>query len=696
MMLNDPSLYLNRELSLLEFNRRVLAQAADDSVPLLERLRFLTISCTNLDEFFEVRVAGLVEQVEAKVTTPGPDGLTPEEVLRKIRTSVEQLVAEQYRVLMDVLLPCLAKQGIVVLRRGDWTEAQRDFCHAYFDNEVQPILTPIALDPAHPFPQVYNKVLTFVVKLEGDDAFGRHAAIAVVQAPRTVKRLIPMPSVIGGAPHSFVLLSSVIHEFVGDLFPGMTVQACHPFRVTRNSNLWVDEEEVEDLLAAVRGELRRRHYGEEVRVEVPSSCPSDITRFLLEEFELPGGALYKVPGPVNPFRLQALCDLERPDLKFTPFQPSLSPDLHRQELFDTLKRGDVLLHHPYDSFTPVIDLVRAAATDPDVVAIKSTLYRTGARSEFAEALVEAARAGKEVTAVIELRARFDEAANVDLATRLQEAAVNVVYGVVGYKTHAKMILVVRREPAGLRRYVHLGTGNYHATTARLYTDISLLSADRVLAEDVHRLFQQLTGLGKAPKLEKLVAAPFRMREFLIERIDAQAERARNGLPSRIVAKMNALAEPSLIEALYRASAAGVPIDLIIRGFCTLKPGVPGISENIRIVSILGRFLEHARVFAFGPDLEDLWCASADWRPRNLFRRVEVAFPIQNPVLRARVIEECMTRPLSGAFASWQIGSDGVGTRSPSQGGRSIHDYLLSSRASAHQPKAQSDHDLENV
>lgn len=682
--LNDPSLYQNRELALLEFNRRVLAQAADPSVPLLERLRFLTISCTNLDEFFEVRVAGLVEQVEAKVDTPsGPDGLPPEEVLRRARAIVEELVAEQYRILMDILLPALIAEGIVVLKRGDWNEAQRDFCRAFFESEVQPVLTPIALDPAHPFPAVINKALTFVVKLQGEDAFGRDAAIAVVQAPRTVERLIPVPAHVGGAPHSFVLLSSVIHEFVADLFPGMTVTGCHPFRVTRNSNLWVDEEEVEDLLAAVRGELRRRHFGEEVRVEVVDTCPDDIVSFLLEEFELPEWALYRIPGPVNPFRLQALCNIERAELRFPPLRPGLDRAHQRPEIFETLRRGDVLLHHPYDSFVPVIDFLRAAAADPGVVAIKATLYRTGPRSEFAEALVEAARAGKEVTAVIELRARFDEAANVDLATRLQDAAVNVVYGVVGYKTHAKMMLVVRREAAGLRRYVHLGTGNYHTTTARLYTDISILSADRVLGEDVHRLFQQLTGLGKAPSLSRLVAAPFRLRESLLERIDEQAERARQGLPCRIVAKMNALAEPTVIEALYRASQAGVPIDLLIRGFCTLRPGIPGVSETIRVVSILGRFLEHARVWAFGPELDDVWCASADWRPRNLFRRVEVAFPITDPAARARVVEECFTLPLSGRFASWTIDSEGRGVRTPEQGGPSLHEHLLRLRANTH-------------
>ena len=697
MPLDDPSLYQNRELSLLEFNRRVLAQAADPSVPLLERLRFLTISCTNLDEFFEVRVAGLVEQVEAKVATPsGPDGLTPEEVLRRIRGGVEALVAEQYRILMDVLLPTLASEGIVVLKRGDWNPAQRAFCQSFFENEVQPVLTPIALDPAHPFPAVLNKVLTFVVKLEGDDAFGRDAAIAVVQAPRTVQRLIPVPDPIGGAPHTFVLLSSVIHEFVGDLFPGMTVTGCHPFRVTRNSNLWVDEEEVEDLLAAIRGELRRRHYGEEVRVEVPASCPADIARFVLDEFELPESSLYRVPGPVNPFRLQAICDIERPELKFAPFRAALAREHHGSELFETIRRGDVVLHHPYDAFTPVIDFLRSAAKDPGVVAIKATLYRTGPRSEFAEALVDAARAGKEVTAVIELRARFDEAANVDLATRLQEAAVNVVYGVVGYKTHAKMMLIVRREATGLRRYVHLGTGNYHSTTAKLYTDISLLSADRVLGEDVHRLFQQLTGLGKAPSLQRLVAAPFRLREVLIERIDAQAELARSGLPCRIVAKMNALAEPSIIQALYRASQAGVPIDLLIRGFCTLRPGVPGVSETIRVVSILGRFLEHARIWAFGAELDEVWCSSADWRPRNLFRRVEVAFPLTDPVARARVVEECITLPLSGRFAAWTLDSEGRGTRSPEVGGVSLHEHLIRLRVGAPPEPSATDDDLPDT
>ena len=688
--LGDPSLLLNRELSLLAFNARVLAQAADASVPLLERLRFLTISCTNLDEFFEIRVAGLREQVNAGVAAPGPDGLVPKEALRRIRASVLDLVREQYRLLGDILLPALAAEGIVVLRRHAWSDAQREWTRRFFTEQVLPLLTPIALDPSHPFPTLLNKILTFAVRLEGQDAFGRDAGIAVVQAGRTVPRLIPMPADVAGVPHGFVLLSSLIGDNIGALFPGMTVVGCHPFRVTRDSDLWVDEEEVDDLLDAIKGELPRRHFGDAVRLEVSRSCPDDTARFLLEQLDLGEDALYRVDGPVNPARLVALHDVDRPDLKYPVHRPAPSPRLARSDPFDAIRAHDVLLHHPYESFSPVLDLLRQVAQDPAVVAVKTTLYRTGPRSEVAEALVRAAQAGKEVTAVIELRARFDEAANVELATRLQEAGASVVYGVVGYKTHAKMMLFLRREDGGLRRYVHLGTGNYHTATARAYTDVSLLSADPSLGADVHRLFQELTGLGTEPALLKLVVAPFRLREQLLERIGNQARLAAEGKPSRIVAKLNSLSEPSLVTALYTASQAGVPVDLIVRGICALRPGLPGISEHIRVHSIVGRFLEHARVWAFGAELDELYCGSADWMHRNLFRRVETAFPITDPELRARVVDECLLAPLAEGVLAWELRSDGTYARAPAAGGLSLQELLLTRYAERSRSTNQED------
>jgi polyphosphate kinase len=664
----DPAHYLNRELSFLEFNRRVLEQAKDPGTPLLERLRFLTISSTNLDEFFEVRVAGLQQKLELSIETVEADGLTPQETLIRIARIAQELVAEQYRILNQVLLPALAKEGIRILKRDVWGSEQRAWIRSYFLRDVLPVLTPVGLDPSHPFPRVVNKSLNFIVALEGEDAYQRSSGTAVVQVPRPLPRLIALPAELcAEESKEFVLLSSVVHAHVDDLFPGMQITGCYQFRVTRNSDLWVDEEEVDDLLHALRGELGQRNYGDEVRLEMAANCSQQMSDFLLSTFELQDRDLYRVDGPVNLHRLSALVDLvDRPDLKYPPFLPGVPRRVAQgTDLFKSIRNGSLLLHHPYQAFSPVLELLRQAALDPDVLAIKMTVYRTGKRSAVADALLEAARNGKEVTAVIELRARFDEAENIKLATALQEAGSNVVYGIVGYKAHAKMLLVVRREGNELRRYVHLGTGNYHPGTARVYTDLGLMTCDERIGEDVHQVFQQLTGLGKAVRLNMLVQSPFSLHDRLIELIDQEAESARQGRKARILAKMNSLSEASVIQALYRASQAGVRIDLIVRGICCLRPGVPGLSETIRVRSIVGRFLEHSRVYYFHADGREItMCSSADCMPRNLFRRVEVAFPINDEKQRTAVIRDALWTYLEDNTQAWELAPDGTYSRIP--------------------------------
>lgn len=679
--LRDPALYLNRELSLLEFNLRVLEQAKDPATPLLERLRFLTICSTNLDEFFEIRVSGVQQQIAFHVTQAGADGLAPQELIRRISEAAHALVAEQYRVLNEVLLPELAAQNIRVVKRADWTTRQQRWVRKYFLREVLPVLTPVGLDPAHPFPRILNKSLNFILEVEGQDAFGRSAGYAVVQVPRALPRLIAMPQEIAQGPHDFVMLSSIVHDQVGELFPGMTVKTCHQFRVTRNSDLWVDEEEVDDLLHAIKGELSSRNYGESVRLEVAADCPAELVGYLLERFHLDEQDLYRVNGPVNLHRLVAIWEIvDRPDLKYPRFTPHVSRRFEQaRDPFEWIRSGDIVLHHPYESFAPVVELVRAAAEDPEVLAIKQTLYRTGKESPFVDALVQAARNGKEVTAVIELRARFDEAANIQVATRLQEAGAKVVYGVVGYKTHAKLLLIVRREGTKLVNYVHLATGNYHAGTAKAYTDLGLLSADKDLGEDVQRLFTELTGLGRSARLKRLRQAPFTLQKNLIALIDQEADQARAGKPARIAAKMNALAEPKIIQALYRASQAGVEIDLVVRGVCCLRPGVPGVSERIRVRSIIGRFLEHSRVFCFHAGGEELvFGSSADWMQRNFFARVETMFPVLDKRLAQRVYQETIETYLADNAQAWILGSDGRYRRAKpgSQKPRLAQDELL--------------------
>jgi polyphosphate kinase len=658
--LKQPELYLNRELSLLAFNRRVLEQARDESLPILERLRFLCIASTNLDEFFEIRVAGLKERMAGGAAQTGPDGTGAQELLRAISERCRALVAEQYRVLNDELIPALERCGINLIRRKELSKAQDEWLRKYFRDELAPVLTPMGLDPAHPFPRIINKSLNFIVALEGKDAFGRSSGLAVVQAPRSLPRLIQLPTPKDSGGHEFVFLSSIIHSFVDDLFPGMKATGCYQFRVTRNSELYVDEEEAVDLARALEGELPERRYGDAVRLEVAHDCPPDIVSYLAAHFELGPQDVYQVDGPVNLNRLIEVYDrVDRPDFKYPAFVPGIPKQLVRAtDLFEVIGQQDVLLHHPFESFVPVIDFLRQAAADPQVLAIKQTLYRTGPDSVIVDALTTAARAGKEVTVVIELRARFDEEANLALANKLQQAGAHVSYGVVGYKTHAKMTLVVRREERKLRRYVHLGTGNYHPRTARVYTDYGLLTADPDVGEDVHRIFMQLTSLGKVTKLHRLLQSPFALHKELIGRIERETEHAERGRKARITAKMNALVEPTIIQALYRASQAGVEINLVVRGMCSLRPGMPGVSERITVRSVIGRFLEHHRVFLFHNDGEqEVLLASADLMERNFFRRVEVCFPLGTKAHRERVAAD-LKAYLKDNLQAWELGANG--------------------------------------
>lgn len=663
--LADPSLYFNRELSLLEFNRRVFEQAADLSIPLLERLRFLCIGSSNLDEFFEIRVAGLKKHLELGTAYSPADKLSAQQVSAEINRVTKHLVARQYALLNDEILPALAEEKVRFLRRNSWTARQQQWIKHYFETQVLPILSPIRLDPAHPFPKVLNKALHYVVTLVGEDAFGNAASKAVLQAPRVLPRFVRLPTELGDDGDNYVFLTSIIHAHVNDLFPGMEVTGCYQFRVTRNSDLMVDEEEIDDLRAALVGELTSRRFGEAVRLEVASNCPQALVRFLLERFDLDAGDLYQVDGPVNLARLGALPDqLERPDLKHKPFVQGTPLTAGENDMFRTIAKRDVLIHHPFQSFGVVLDFLRQAARDKDVLAIKQTLYRAGNESALVDLLHEAAMAGKEVTVVVELRARFDEAANIGLADRLQNAGAHVVYGVVGYKTHSKMLMVVRREGSRLRRYVHLATGNYHAKTSRLYTDYGLFTVEPSICHDVHEIFLQLTSLGKAPRLKKILQSPFTLFESLLAKIENEAHNARSGRPARIIAKMNALVDPKVIAALYEASNAGVEIDLIIRGVCCLRPGVAGVSENIRVRSIIGRFLEHTRIFYFeNLGQPEVFCSSADWMPRNLHKRIETCFPILDAEVRKTVIDDGLMPYLADNSQTWLL-SDGGGYYQP--------------------------------
>ena len=654
--------FLNRELGQLEFNRRVLAQAENPTIPLLERLKYLCIVSSNLDEFFEIRVAGLQEQLKLSGVPSGPDGMDADTTLKLVREQAHQIIARQYQVLNELILPALDAEGIRFLRRTAWNDAQRAWVRDFFFTEVMPVLTPIGLDPSHPFPRVLNKSLNFAVELQGKDAFGRNSAKAIVQAPRLLPRTIPLPPAISGCAHGFVFLSSILHAHVGELFSGMEVLSCHQFRVTRNSNLFVDDEEVKNLRTSLQGELPHRHFGNAVRLEVTDNCSPQVAEFLLHQFELERDDLYQVVGPVNLVRLMGIPDqVARPDLKFLPFSPGVPSVLQKKgtDMFKVLRKGDVLLHHPFQSFKPVIDFIQQAAADPNVVAIKQTVYRTGVDSALMEALIAATQLGKEVTVVVELLARFDEEANINWSRKLEEVGAHVVYGVVGHKTHAKMLMVVRREEGKLRRYVHLGTGNYHPRTARLYTDFGLFTSNAEVCADVNEVFSQLTSLGKAGKLRHLWQSPFSMHTQVLRAINNETQLAQAGKAARIIAKMNSLLEPETIMALYEASQAGVKIDLIIRGVCTLRPGVPGLSDNIRVRSVIGRFLEHTRIFYFRNDLaHDVYLASADWMDRNFFRRIEVCFPVLDKKLKQRVIDEGLKAYMQDNSQAWEMDADG--------------------------------------
>lgn len=649
--------FLNRELSMLAFNRRVLAQAQDPAIPLLERLKFLCIVSSNLDEFFEVRVASLLARDREE--GGAGQGIWMRD-FDQVSAAAHALVEEQYQTLNQQILPALAEHGIHLLRHLDRNEAQRSWVKSYFEREVRPLLTPIVLDPAHPFPQVVNKSLNFIVELAGKDAFGKGTTIAVMKAPRVLPRIIRLPDGLNGNSVAYCLLSSVIHAHIADLFPGRQVLGFSQFRVTRDSDLWVDEVEVKNLRQALKGELQTRQFGFAVRLEVAQNCPQNLSNFLLEQFGIAPEFLYPVDGPVNMVRLNELIDyVADPAMRFRPFVPDLSMPVGHEDVFSLISQRDWLLHHPFQSFQPVIEFLRAAAIDPSVVAIKQTIYRTGMNSELMEALIAASQNGKEVTVVVELMARFDEEANINWADKLERVGAQVVYGIVGMKTHAKMALVIRRESGKLKMYAHLGTGNYHPTTTKFYTDFGLLTANQSVAREVNEIFINLTSLTRPKKLSHLWIAPFDLHKELLKAIRQEADHAAQGRSARIIAKMNALQDESIIHALYEASQAGVKIDLIVRGACLLRPGVPGLSENIRVRSIVGRFLEHSRVFLFRNDgNNDLYLASADWMNRNLFRRVEVAFPVLDPELKQRVMDEGLKPYLKDNTNAWELNAEG--------------------------------------
>ncbi|HWW72831.1 MAG TPA: polyphosphate kinase 1 [Duganella sp.] len=679
---NKNSAFLDRELSQLMFNRRVLAQAEDKSIPLLERLRYLCIASSNLDEFFEVRVASLLAAGSVDGSLANHPALVA--TLSRICEECHILVEHQYEILNQEVLPELAANGVHLVRHNDRNEAQRAWVKEYFDTEVRPLLTPIGLDPAHPFPQVVNKSLNFIVSLNGKDAFGRGTAIAIVKAPRVLPRVIRLPDELsdsGGV--SFCLLSSIIHAHISDLFAGREVIAYSQFRVTRDSDLWVDEDEVKNLRQALQGELQGRQFGTSVRLEVAKNCPPELSQFLLDQFGLHQSRLYAVNGPVNLVRLTEIMDhVDNPALRFPPFFPGTAQKPGSPDIFAALRKSDILLHHPFQSFQTVIDFIRSAALDPAVVAIKQTIYRTGMNSDLMESLITAARMGKEVTVIVELKARFDEEANINWADKLEQAGAQVVYGVVGLKTHAKLALVIRREDNKLRFYAHLGTGNYHPTTTKFYTDFGLLTCHHGISQEVNEVFIHLTSLTKPHRLTHLWLAPFALQSEIIKCIRNEARIARAGRPGRIIVKINALVDESVIRALYAASKDGVKIDLIVRGACTLKPGVPGLSENIRVRSIIGRFLEHSRIYYFRNDLaHDVMLASADWMSRNLFRRIEVAFPVLDKALKRRVLSEGLNPYLKDNLNAWELEADGHYQRRKARGKQlpfSAQQYLMES------------------
>jgi polyphosphate kinase len=650
---------LNRERAILQFNRRVLAQATREDVPLLERLRYITIVSSNLDEFFEVRVADIIE-----ATRQVGSGVSRID-LAAVARAAHELIDEQYALFNDAVMPALQREGIVVLNHADRNAAQRQWVQRFFEQQVRPLLVPVSLDPSHPFPLVANKSLNFIARLGGRDAFGRENLIAIVKVPRVLPRVIRLPDELCDGKQGFVLLTSVIRAHLGELFPGRTVESFSQFRVTRDSDLEVDEDDVTNLRQALRTGLSTRHFGQAIRLEVVSTCPRDLYDFLLEQFGLPDVALYKVNGPVNLVRLNQLIDqADANNLRFAPYEPPWPQQQLPREasMFEQLRQGDVLLHHPFQSFEPVVQFLREAVADPDVLAIKQTIYRTGAQSVLMDLLLEAARRGKEVLAVVELKARFDEEANINWAERLEAVGAQVVYGIVNLKTHAKLLLVTRRENGRLKRYAHLSTGNYNPRTSRHYTDLGMLTADNGLTADAQAVFLQLASQTRNKTPNQLVTAPFFMHKRMLRHIQQVADAARAGQPARIVVKINALTDTLLINALAQASQAGASIDLIVRGACTLPPGLPGVTDNIRVRSVVGRFLEHSRILYFrwgvSDDDEVLYLSSADWMSRNMFRRIEVAWPVRDKTLRQRVIDEGLVPYLHDQRDAWVLDAEG--------------------------------------
>ncbi len=649
--------FLDRDLSILAFNERVMDWARREDVPLLERLRFLSIVSSNLDEFFEVRMAPQL----AAFKTHEQRGPCTADTYERISAAVHRIVEAQYAIYNDELLPLLEKKGIKLVAHSERNVRQRRWVKEFFQREVQPLLMPVGLDPAHPFPQVANKSLNFIVRLKGKDAFGRENEIAIVKVPRILPRFVRIPPAAGSKQSHFVSISSLIRSHLTDLFPGRQVTEWSQFRVTRHSDLAVDEEEVKNLRTALRKGLQQRHYGEALRLEVSAGCSEYLANFLLSQFDLPEHALYRVPGPVNLVRLNQLIDqVDAPALRFDRYLPGWPVDLvPGQSFFERLQQGDVMIHQPYESFDAVLAFLREAVEDPDVLAIKQTIYRTGGKSELMDLLREAVRRGKEVTAVVELKARFDEEANINYAERLESVGAQVVYGVVGLKTHAKMLLVTRREKGRLRRYAHLSTGNYNPSTARLYTDVSYLTADEALTADLDQVFLHLASQNRLPKLNKVLMAPFHLHRAMTEQVEAAAAAARAGKAARIAIKVNSLTDEPLCRSLAEASQAGVQIDLIVRGSCILPAGVKGQTENVRVRSVIGRLLEHSRVYYFSIDgQESLWLASADWMNRNMLRRVELAWPVTDVVLRRRIIDECLLAYLYDTKDAWLLQPDG--------------------------------------
>src|SRR6266404_7125439 len=657
--LSAPENFINRELSWLEFNRRVLEEAQDPTQPLIERVKFLTIFSSNLDEFFEIRVAGIKQQIKSETSDIGPDGLSPTDTFDRIQKTVRGLVATQCALWKNELLPELATNGIYVREMAELSAKRAAWAHRYFQQEVFPMLTPLAVDASHPFPHLLNRSHNLLVRAKTQR--GGALLHAIVQVPRAVSRLIALPRGKADEPWEYIYLASLIRQHIGELFPGLILNAVHAFRVTRNSDLYIDEEEAENLLRSIEQELRRSSRGDAVRLEVEADCPKDFIELLTGFFDLTEADVYKLDGPLSMTHLTPLLTNDAfAQLKDRPFQPGRDPALPpHADIFEVMRRQDVLLHHPYDGFEPIVDLVEEAARDPQVLAMKITLYRTSGDSPIVEALIDAANAGKQVTAIVELRARFDEAANIQWARRLEEAGAHVIYGVVGLKTHCKALLIVRRDADRIRHYVHLGTGNYNPRTARIYTDWSFLTAESQLTEEVGIVFNTITGLAAYPGLKKLMVAPFDMKQRLIGLIDRERENAQADKPARIVAKMNSLVDQEIIEKLYEASCADVAIDLIVRGICCLRPKIPSLSENIRVISIVGRFLEHSRIYHFAnAGAPEILLSSADWMPRNFLRRVEVAFPIENPALRDNIVNEVLPRFLNDRVKARELQPDG--------------------------------------